>query len=234
MSKTLNIFYVFLFSFLFFGVCHADPSITYSNNNVIKHLHQRYLDKMAIIDEKNDILNQPYPQYAYYGYSVKLEPKIKPMAMVIIGDSILTGWSGYFAHVFPNAYINAKVGRQFSSALPIWQNLQNQGKLKDVKNVIFELGTNGDVFPADMHHLLKMIGPHRNVFLIVPAMPRSWYPEVRDLYYKTAKKYKNVHLVYWNRISRNHPTYFWPDMVHPKWSGIEAMMVGIISEVKKY
>ncbi len=193
---------------------------------------ERYLDQMAIIDAHKDFSQSPNPDYVLDAHSVLRFPKISPTGVIIIGDSILTGWSGYFAHVFPNALIDGRVGRQFSSAIPIWKTLQQTQMTQGVGDVVLELGTNGEVYPEDMNQLLHMIG-HRQVFLVMPEMPRSWEHEVQNLYLQTAATHPNVHLVRWDLLSRNHPSYFWTDMVHPNWMGIQVMVHAIAQDVKK-
>jgi len=201
----------------------ASPAL--AQNDSVAHL-----DQLAIQDAHMDLRQQPRPGYAYDHYSVFRMPVDPPAGLIIIGDSILTGWSGYFAHVFPNAIIDGKVGRQFSAAIPIWEQLQQEGLTKRVGYVVLELGTNGEVSPADMQNILDLLG-NRQVFLVVPEMPRPWEKEVQTLYYQTASQYPNVHLVYWNLLSHNHPGYYWKDRVHPNWRGIQVMAQAIGREI---
>ncbi len=193
---------------------------------------ERYLDQMAIIDAHKDFSQSPNPDYVLDARSVLRFPKTYPIGVIIIGDSILTGWSGYFAHVFPNALISGRVGRQFSSAIPIWKTMQQTRITQGVGDVVIELGTNGEVLPSDMQELLQMLG-HRQVFLVMPEMPRSWEHEVQQLYLQTAATHPNVHLVRWDLLSRDHPQYFWTDLVHPNWQGIQVMVHAIASDIQK-
>jgi len=201
----------------------ANPAM--AQNDSVAHL-----DQLAIRDAHMDLREQPRPGYAYDHNAVFRLPVVSPAKMIIIGDSILTGWSGYFAHVFPHAIIDGRVGRQFSAAIPIWEQLQQEGLTQGVECVVLELGTNGYVSPADMQTMLNLIG-NRQVFLVVPEMPRPWEREVQSLYYQTASQYPNVHLVYWNLLSRNNPDYYWQDLVHPNWRGIQVMVRAIRSSV---
>ncbi len=187
---------------------------------------ERYLDVVALQDAKNDLTQSPRPGYALDANQVFRLPESGPPRTVILGDSILTGWSGYFAHVFPRALIDGKVGRQFSSAIPIWDGLRAEGLTQNARTVIVELGTNGEVSPQDLQAFLRLVGS-RQVFLVMPAMPRSWAPEVQSLYLQTAEEHPNVHLVRWDLLSRNHPGYFWGDDVHPNWQGIQVMVHAI-------
>lgn len=196
------------------------------------HTAERYLDRMALVDARNDFTQAPKPSYVLDKNSVVRFSEDGPTGLIIIGDSILTGWSGYFAHVFPNAVIDGRVGRQFSSAIPIWEELQKTGLTRNVNYVILELGTNGTVTPQNMHTFLRLAG-HRQILLVMPEMPRSWEKEVQHLYLHIAATHPNVHLVRWDLLSRNHPGYFWVDRVHPNWRGIQVMVSAIAEELQQ-
>ena len=192
----------------------------------------RYLDRMAIVDAQKDFTQAPEPDYVLDADSVVRFPRIEPIGVIFIGDSILTGWSGYFAKVFPNAFLDGRVGRQFSSILPIWKVLTECHTTQGVRTVVVELGTNGEVSPADMDAFLHMAGD-RQIFLVVPEMPRPWAAEVRDLYLKTAASHPNVHLIRWDLLSKDHPDYYWSDRVHPNWLGIQVMVQAIAKALRQ-
>ncbi|PKY09846.1 acyltransferase [Acidithiobacillus marinus] len=187
---------------------------------------------MALVDARNDFTQAPKPSYVLDKNSVVRFSEDGPTGLIIIGDSILTGWSGYFAHVFPNALIDGRVGRQFSSAIPIWEELQKTGLTRNVDYVVLELGTNGAVTPQNMRTFLRLAG-HRQILLVMPEMPRSWEKEVQHLYLHIAATHPNVHLVRWDLLSRNHPGYFWVDRVHPNWRGIQVMVSAIAEELQQ-
>ncbi len=216
---------VFSLSLLFFpAVSDALPSIH----------PERYLDRMALIDAQKDYTQSPNPDYVLDKNSVMRYPKAgHAIHMLIIGDSILTGWSGYFAHIFPDAVIDGRVGRQFSSILPIWHQMKKAGLTQKAGTVVVELGTNGTVYPQNMAEFLKLAG-NRQIFLVVPEMPRSWEHQVQQLYIQTAKTHPNVHLVRWDLLSCHHPDYYWTDRVHPDWKGIQVMVHAIAANVDAY
>jgi len=208
--------------------CPGAPTTSTSD----KLSHKRYLDRMAIIDAQKDFTQAPEPGYVLDADSVVRFPRIEPIGVIFIGDSILTGWSGYFAKVFPNAFLDGRVGRQFSAVLPIWKVLTECHTTRDVRNVVVELGTNGEVSPTDMDAFLRMVGD-RQVFLVVPEMPRPWASEVQELYRKTAASHPNVHLIRWDLLSKDHPDYYWSDRVHPNWLGIQVMVRAIAAALSK-
>ena len=152
--------------------------------------------------------------------------------LLILGDSIFDGWSGYLLHVFPRALIDARVGRQFSSAIPIYRALLGYPGVRAIRTVVVELGTNGPVTPQQVAGFLQLAGPGRTVVFIVPQVPRPWAREVQSLYASLPQQYPNVRLEYWNRLSslpdgQENMAYFWGDGVHPNWAGIQVLVNGL-------
>ena len=155
--------------------------------------------------------------------------------LLILGDSIFDGWSGYLLHVFPKSFIDARVGRQFSSAIRIYQSLLVYTGIYSIQTVVVELGTNGPVTPQQIARFMKLAG-NRRVIFIVPEVPRPWEREVQKLYEGLPDRYPNIRLEYWNRIStlpngRENPAYFWGDGVHPNWIGIQALVAGLQEQI---
>ncbi|MGK9452486.1 acyltransferase [Acidithiobacillus caldus] len=173
----------------------------------------------------------PKPNYAWT-HPYCLRYRSAHPDLLILGDSIFDGWSGYLLHVFPGALVDARVGRQFASAIPIYQKLRAYPGVRAIGTVVVELGTNGPVTSEQVDQFLRLVGPRRRVVFIVPEVPRPWGPEVQDLYASLPQAYPNVRLVYWNRIAslpdgRENGAYFWGDEVHPNWQGIRALVGGL-------
>jgi hypothetical protein len=151
--------------------------------------------------------------------------------LLILGDSIFDGWSGYLLHVFPDAIIDARVSRQFSSAIPIYRRLLGYSGVRAINTIVVELGTNGPVTPEQIARFMRLADGRRVIF-IVPQVPRPWANEVQTLYQSLPTQYPNVRLVYWNRLSalpngQENPAYFWGDGVHPNWMGIQVLVNGL-------
>lgn len=173
----------------------------------------------------------PGPGYVHDVNSIFIAPKIFPAGVIMLGDSIMTGWSGYIAKMYPNAVIDSRVSRQFSRAIPQWKSLKRQGWTKTVSTVVVELGTNGPVNTHQLGQFLSMVGK-RQVYLIVPAVQRPWESEVKEEYQWAARYYPNVHLVHWDRLSQGNPSYFYPGMIHPNWQGIQVMIGNLAKTMK--
>lgn len=151
--------------------------------------------------------------------------------LLIIGDSIFDGWSGYLLHVFPRAIIDARVGRQFSAGISQYRWLLQYPGVRAIRTVVVELGTNGAVTANQVAAFMRLAGPERRVILVVPEVPRPWESEVQHLYESLPAQYPNIDLVYWNRISarggKEIAAYYWRGGVHPNWLGIQALVNGL-------
>lgn len=188
-----------------------------------------YQDAMARLYQNTQ--TAPRAQYAW-NQPYCLRYRTQHPTLLILGDSIFDGWSGYLLHVFPKALVDARVSRQFSSAIPIYRSLLTYAGIRSIQTVVVELGTNGPVTPEQIAQFMQLAGPRRRVLFIVPEVPRAWETEVQSLYERLPEEYPNVRLVYWNRLStlpdgQENPRYFWPDGVHPNWRGIQVLVQGL-------
>lgn len=157
--------------------------------------------------------------------------------VLILGDSIFDGWSGYLLHVFPNAVVDAKVSRQFSAAVPVYQHLLQYPRIRAISTIVVELGTNGPIHRAGIQQFMSLANG-RQVYWIVPSVPRPWQQEVVHRLEWAASVYPNLQLVNWYGYVQSSPKpiamrWFRPGMVHPDWAGIQqevGLLLNTISQ----
>lgn len=133
--------------------------------------------------------------------------------MVDIGETFKT-------HV-PNATIDGKVGRNLYEAIPLTDEKYKSYNYKS-KQVILELGTNGDFSESQLDELIGKYGK-ANVYLINTRVPRSYEGHVNQVMSEAAKKHHNVTLIDWYQRSKGHSEYFAPDGIHLEPSGVKAL-----------
>lgn len=126
----------------------------------------------------------------------------------------------YLKNSFPNIRIDAKIGRQLSKAIPVVEQLKNEGNLGN--HVIIGLGTNGAFTKDQLVSLIKVIGNERKIIFINTRVPRPWESLVNEKLKEVASEYKNVTLVDWYSASADNKAYFEPDGVHLTRTGAEA------------
>lgn len=149
--------------------------------------------------------------------------------ILIFGDSIFDGWSGYLLHTFPKAVVDAKVSRQFSSVVMDYDQLMHYSGIRNIPIIVLELGTNGPIHRADIESFMQDAG-QRSIYWITPSVPRSWQNEVLERIYWAAERYPNIHIVHWHQLAENHAEWFRGGRgVHPNWTGIQEE-VGLLRE----
>lgn len=147
------------------------------------------------------------------------QAQAKKMSITAVGDSVLADGSSTMQGIFPQMYVDAKVGRQVHDALPILNSLAQNGKLSNT--VLISLGTNGPFTESDMKQIMDVVGSKRKVYWINVNVPtQRWQDQVNQALAKEQKKYSNLTVVDWYSYSKDHPEWFYSDNVHPSPDGL--------------
>ncbi|OMF37316.1 hypothetical protein BK133_06880 [Paenibacillus sp. FSL H8-0548] len=140
-------------------------------------------------------------------------------SITAIGDSVLLDAGPYLEERYPGIVIDGKIGRQFSHAAAIIEELKKANQLGDT--VIIELGTNGAFTTKQMNELLEVIGGERDILLVNTRVPRKWQDSVNKMLAATASKTANVTVVDWYAASKGKEDFFSGDGVHLTKHGAE-------------
>ncbi|OOL11159.1 acetyltransferase [Bacillus cereus] len=154
-----------------------------------------------------------------------------PLTVTAIGDSVMIDITPYLKNTFPDIRIDAQIGRQLSKAIPVVEQLKNEGNLGNY--VIIGLGTNGAFTTEQLVSLIKLIGNERKIIFINTRVPRPWESIVNERLKVTVTKYPNVTLVNWYAASAGKKDYFAPDGVHLTNVGAEAYAVLVAKAVNQ-
>ncbi len=117
----------------------------------------------------------------------------------------------------PGIYIDAVVGRQFSTGLQVISDLKAQGLLRPI--VVVGLGTNGTVTAAEISQLFAEIGPDRKLVLVNTFEDRPWEQEVNSILAAAASDHPGVVLANWFTTIEHRTDLLWPDGIHPQPAG---------------
>ncbi|MDO4902879.1 MAG: acyltransferase family protein [Limosilactobacillus sp.] len=148
-----------------------------------------------------------------YGLTNAQVKKLSKIKITAVGDSVMADASRSVQEVMPQAYVDAKVGRQGADTPAVLSSLKKQGYLNKI--VVLNLGTNGPMTKDVIDKILDEIGPNRQVYWLTPHVPtRSWQQTVIKQIKSTAKHHKNVHVINWYGESLNHKNWFAGDNVH--------------------
>lgn len=146
--------------------------------------------------------------------------KAKQLQITAVGDSVLADASTTLQEIFPNMYVDAKVGRQVREAIPVLQSLAQSGKLANT--VLLSEGTNGPYSEQELDQIMAIVGKERKLYWINVHVPtRRWQDQVNNDLKVAAKKYPNLKVIDWYTYSKNHPEWFYDDNVHPNSEGLK-------------
>ncbi|HEX9064983.1 MAG TPA: hypothetical protein VF843_07730 [Streptosporangiaceae bacterium] len=138
-------------------------------------------------------------------------------SITAVGDSVMVASTPALQQALPGIYIDAMVGRQFSTGLQVIADLKARGLLRPV--VVVGLGTNGTVTPGEISQLFAEIGPNRKLVLVNTYEARPWEQEVNSTLSDAAASHPGVVLADWYTTIEHRTNLLWPDGIHPQPSG---------------
>ena len=178
--------------------------------------NEELLAKQEALRERNE--QAEVKDIPYLDRSVMLY--CRDLKVTFVGDSILLGAAAPLTEVFPQAYIDGKVGRQLSQSNDVVKSLLDAGNMNDI--VVIVLGSNGPFTEDQLDSLMSLLG-EREVFLINTKVPREWQDSVNTMLENYANKSKkdNFHLIDWKSFIDQHPEWLYEDGTHPTPEGAE-------------
>jgi chorismate mutase len=149
-----------------------------------------------------------------------------------IGDSVMLAISPDLQFIFPQAVINAQVGRHTLDVIPILQQLKEQKKLDN--NILMMIGMNGEIKPEQIDQIKKIIGKKRQVYWVNNyAAGRVWIDPNNQVLKDAAKKMQNLHIIDWFDIVNKNNNLVVQDGVHPTQDGTRIITREIINQILK-
>ncbi|MFC6348036.1 acyltransferase family protein [Vagococcus carniphilus] len=136
---------------------------------------------------------------------------LKKIKLTAIGDSLLLSAAPEVQDVFPDNFIDAEVGRQLVDSEDVFKKAASDKKIGDA--ILVVLGTNGSFDSKDIDNIMNNL-EGKPVFFVNTMVQRSWQKAVNDELDKTAKRYKNAHVIDWKSYSEGKTTWFEVDGLH--------------------
>lgn len=197
------------------GICLPDhaPSKTAVQQRIEKSHRQAAKHNQAIAKGKKVASADTGKIQAQYSLTARETRQAQKLKVTAIGDSVMADAASSIQKLMPNAYVDAKVGRQGSATPAVIKQLKADGNLNKI--VVLNLGTNGTMSQQTIDQILAAIGPHRQVYWLTAHVPtKPWQQTVNNEIAATAKEHSNVHLVDWYTVSEQHSNWFAADNVH--------------------
>jgi len=143
--------------------------------------------------------------------------RVDGRSVTAVGDSVMVASTPALQKALPGIYIDAVVGRQFSTGLQVIADLKARGLLRHI--VVVSLGTNGTVTAAEVRQLCAEIGAGRRLVLVNTFEDRSWEHEVNATLAAAAANHPGVVLANWHTTIEHRTNLLWPDGIHPQPGG---------------
>ena len=186
-------------------------------------------EKIEQISEKNntDNIDQEDPKENFDAIDeAQIEEDIKNLKVVGVGDSILLGAINELYNTFPNGYFDGKISRTIKDSEEVLINLKNKDKLGNI--VILNLANNGDYSEKRNKELMEILGAREIYWLNAVGADDSQFNE---RFMEFANDFPNIHIIEWEKITENHPEYFYVDGIHLKPSGEKAYAKAIYEAI---
>lgn len=80
--------------------------------------------------------------------------------------------------------------------------MKNNGNLR--KQVVVHLGTNGTFSSSQCNAMRRIVGKHRNLFLVTVKVPRSWAAGNNRVIASCVKRFNHTYVIDWKKFVSNH------------------------------
>lgn len=158
----------------------------------------------------------------------------RDVQVLAIGDSVMLGASNYLRKSVDAALVDAKLGRQVSTAIRLLQAYKDANRLP--ATVIVHLGNNGTFTENQFTEMMRVLADVPRVVFINTKVPRKWQDPNNGALVRGAQLYPNVQVVDWNSASASHPEWFWRDGIHlrPEGAQIYADLIAAALDESHY
>lgn len=156
-------------------------------------------------------------------FTVDAETGATDAKVILIGDSVPDDASNEFYEIFPNGYMDAKIGRQLTAGPNAYRACQDSGRDGDV--VVWSLADNGWVTEEQVKALIDCVDPTKKVYIVTCRCPDPWQDANNDTIRAAAEGRDNVSVIDWFAESTGHDEWFWNDGEHVRPEGAQAYVM---------
>lgn len=176
------------------------------NKKIIEQKQKEYLEKQKEEQAKwEEILNKDESE---------VEPTVKNMRIIGIGDSVMELCVKELYNEFPNGYFDAATNRIEKNATAIINDLKSKGIEADA--YLFNIGTNGYCDVTCKERIIAGL-EDKKIFWVNATNPD--YAIFNTHLEELAAKHDNVYIIDWRTYGLAHPEYLIYDGVHPNVRG---------------
>lgn len=191
-----------------------------AKQNDSKKAESHNVDPNSLSQADRDLMSK-------YSLTADQFASLRDQRVTAVGDSVMVDVAPDLQELMPNTVANATVGRQAYSIPDILDSYNSQGLLSP--NIIISIGTNGEIGENDFKKIMDIAGKDRQVFWINGFADRDWVGKNNDFLSKQDSQYKNLHVVDWSALVKDHPNWLGDDKVHPNENG-SVQYAGLIAK----
>lgn len=156
-------------------------------------------------------------------FTVDAETGATDAKVILIGDSVPDDASNEFYEIFPNGYMDAKIGRQLTAGPSAYKACQDSGRDGDV--IVWSLADNGWVTEDQVRALIDCVDPSKKVYIVTCRCPDPWQNANNEAIHAAAGGRGNVGVIDWFAESTGHDEWFWNDGEHVRPEGAQAYVM---------
>ena len=153
-------------------------------------------------------------------FSVDAETGATDADVTLVGDSVPEDASAEFYEIFPNGYMDAKIGRQMTAGVEAYEECKSAGHEGDV--VVWSIADNGWITESQVRELIEAVDSSKKVYVLTTRCPDAWQDANNEIIHNVVAQYDNATVIDWYAESEGHDEWFWNDGEHVRPEGAEA------------
>ncbi len=153
-------------------------------------------------------------------FSVDAETGATDANVTLVGDSVPEDASAEFYEIFPNGYMDAKIGRQMTAGVEAYEECKSAGHEGDV--VVWSIADNGWITESQVRELIEAVDSSKKVYVLTTRCPDAWQDANNEIIHNVVAQYDNATVIDWYAESEGHDEWFWNDGEHVRPEGAEA------------
>lgn len=139
-----------------------------------QEMQDEFLENQEIVEDTSNEHAEHHPfedDLLAKGFTDSAIQEANRMEPIAVGDSILLNIAPELNNIFPNAIIDADIGRQLYNSYETFHYLQSQ--YPDSQHVLILLGSNGNFKKVDLQETISIFSESTEIYLVNTTVPKA-------------------------------------------------------------
>jgi hypothetical protein len=154
------------------------------------------------------------------GYRILVVERQAVGGVTAIGDSVMVDAAPALQSLIPGMNVDAAVDRSPAAGIALLAGLAASRQLRG--SIVWHLGTNGTLSPAQVQQVLQIAAGRRVVMLTDHCSHCPWAPPNNAVIATNCTAAQNCVVADWNALAATNPSWFGTDAVHMAIGGTGA------------